>query len=312
MKFYYGIENNYLDITDKVIEKCSNDKLIIILQGDHHRTSLFTDPIVGTLKHIKYVNNDGNEFIVSENQSLFINKDTSNVISNVNLPRPIYWERYGKYIEDPELRLRCLHKYIKLDFGDFHVEYPEQLMAMKYLNENAKVLEIGGNIGRNSSIIGSILKNDKNLVVLESHPEYFNQLKHNKEQNSFNFNIENAALSVVPLIQNHWITKVSDEVLEGWIKVNTITFEELEKKYNIQFDTLVLDCEGAFYQILKDTPNCLDNINMVIIENDFHEIEKKQYVDEMFAKHNLKCVYVEAGGWGVCQDRFYEVYKKLN
>ena len=31
-----------------------------------------------------------------------------------------------------------------------------------------------------------------------------------------------------------------------------------------KFDTLILDCEGAFYNILKDMPEILDNINLII------------------------------------------------
>jgi predicted O-methyltransferase YrrM len=37
---------------------------------------------------------------------------------------------------------------------------------LKYLDSNSKVLELGGNIGRVSLIIASILNNDKNLVVI--------------------------------------------------------------------------------------------------------------------------------------------------
>ena len=310
MKFYYGVENNYLDITELVMQKCMIGNMIIILESDEYRSELFTDPIYGTLKHIKYIDKNENEFIINDSQCMFINLDNGEIIEQPLL-RKTFWEKYGKHIENNESRLKYLHKYIKIDHGDINSELPEQLLTIKYLNEDSKVLEIGGNIGRNSCIIASVLKDDKNLVVLESHPEFYKQLEHNKNLNLFNFNVENSALSVVPLIQNHWITQVSSEVPDGWIKINTITFEEIEKKYNIQFDTLVLDCEGAFYQILKDNPDCLTNINMVIIENDFLEIDKKIFVDEVLSKYNLKSIHKEAGGWGPCQDMFYEVFKKI-
>ena len=183
-------------------------------------------------------------------------------------------------------------------------------MAITYLDENAKVLEIGGNIGRNSCIVASILVDDKNLVTLESHPQIVNHLIHNRDKNSFGFHVENAALSVQPLVQKGWDTVVSAEVPEGWIKVNTITFEELEQKYNIQFDTLVLDCEGAFYQILVDNPGCLKNVRTVIIENDFKDIGHKEYVDKVMGEFGLQSVYRCEGGWGPCYDRFFEVFKK--
>jgi hypothetical protein len=35
------------------------------------------------------------------------------------------------------------------------------------------------------------------------------------------------------------------------------------------FDTLVLDCEGAFYYILQDTPEILEGIKLLIMENDY-------------------------------------------
>ena len=68
--------------------------------------------------------------------------------------------------------------------------------------------------------------------------------------NSFKFIAENAALSKRKLIQNHWQTIPSETVLSGWENVNIIDFDTLQKKHNIIFDTLVLDCEGAFYYIL--------------------------------------------------------------
>jgi len=34
-------------------------------------------------------------------------------------------------------------------------------------------------------------------------------------------------------------------VKPGYKWVNTITLDEVKKKYNIDFDTLVLDCEGC-------------------------------------------------------------------
>jgi hypothetical protein len=53
----------------------------------------------------------------------------------------------------------------------------------------------------------------------------------------------------------------------------------LGKKYNIDFDTLVLDCEGAFYYILNDFPEILENIKTIFVENDYNDIEHKNFVD---------------------------------
>jgi FkbM family methyltransferase len=160
-------------------------------------------------------------------------------------------------------------------------------MAVTYLTGNEKVLEIGGNIGRNSLIIGYILQqknNNKNFVVLETDPMIAKQLTENRDLNDMKFNIENSALSKRKLIQKDWDTIESDVLLDGYTPVNIISWDELIKKYNINFDTLILDCEGAFYYILIDMPEVLNNINLIIMENDYHEIEQKNYVDSILKK----------------------------
>ena len=83
-----------------------------------------------------------------------------------------------------------------------------------------------------------------------------------------------------------------------------------KNKYNIEFDTLVLDCEGAFYYILQDIPEILNNINLIIMENDYFDISKKIYIDEILMKNNFNVDYTEGGGWGPCYNNFFEVWKK--
>ena len=202
-----------------------------------------------------------------------------------------------------------LHSKLKLDFGSFNQEYPEQIMAIKFLKGNEKVLEIGANIGRNTLVIASILDNQQNLVTMESCPNIFKQLEHNKNLNNMNFFTENSALSKKKLIQKDWDTIQSDVLLDGYQKVNTITYDQLQKKYNIRFDTLVLDCEGAFFYILQDMPEILDNIKMIIMENDYKYIKHKNYIDDILTKSGFKVVYSESGGWGPCTNNFFEVWK---
>ena len=90
-----------------------------------------------------------------------------------------------------------------------------------------------------------------------------------------------------------------------------MTYDELVKKYNIAFDTLVLDCEGAFYYILQDMPEILTNIKLIIMENDYNDINHKNYIDTILQNNNFKVDYSESGGWGPCINKFYEVWIKL-
>ena len=94
--------------------------------------------------------------------------------------------------------------------------------------------------------------------------------------------------------------------------MNTIDSAQLKAKYNdIQFDTLVLDCEGAFYYILMDMPEILDNINLIIMENDYHTKEPKEFVNSVLKENNFVLHYVECGGWGPCYQHFFEVWKRM-
>jgi hypothetical protein len=112
------------------------------------------------------------------------------------------------------------------------------------------------------------------------------------------------------LIQKGWDTLPSETLQEGFSWVNTMTLDEIQTKYQIVFDTLVLDCEGAFYYILMDMPEILANINLIIMENDYTDITRKQYVDEVLINNGFNRDYAEGGGWGPCTDYFFEVWKK--
>lgn len=295
MKIYYGIANNFIDITAICIEKLTNNNIISIPNGDLNRAKYFTDPLFGIHKKISIEINDTiTEY--DEYNTIKINTIDNTIITmNEN---------------DINDKITNIHSKLKINHGYFNEELPEQKMVVRYLTGNEKVLEFGGNIGRNSLIIASILTNNENLVVLECDINIATQLTENRDLNNFNFYIECSALSNRKIIQKGWDTIPSDNLLESYNWVNTITLENLKAKYNIVFDTLVLDCEGAFYYILIDMPELLNNINLIIMENDYWDISKKQYVDDILIKNNFYIDYNEGGGWGPWYDNFFQVWKK--
>jgi FkbM family methyltransferase len=209
-------------------------------------------------------------------------------------------------------QLKNIHDNLKINYGSFNEEIPEQLMAVKYLTGNENILEIGGNIGRNSLVMASILNKNgnSNLVTLESDRESAVKLIHNKNLNNLKFHVVNAALSKRKLIQQGWNTIVSNKLLPDYNWVRTITLDKIYNNCKIIFDTLVIDCEGAFYYILLDMPEILNNINLIIMENDYTELSHKTYIDKILKNNNFYVDYAEAGGWGPCYDNFYEVWKK--
>jgi FkbM family methyltransferase len=297
MKILYGANNTFVDVTDICLLKLTKNNVITIPSGDHNRAYHFTDPLGGILKKI-----------VVENDTILTEYDHLSEIK-INLI-----DNTTTTISDTDIndKIQNIHATLKINHGSFEEELPEQSMSVRYLRGNEKVLEIGGNIGRNSLVISSILQDSANLVVLESDVNIAKQLEENRELNHFKFHIESSALSKRKLIQKHWASAPSDILQDGYSWVNTITLDELKSKYNIEFDTLVLDCEGAFYYILMDMPEILNNINLIIMENDYFEISKKNYVDEILLKNNFIVEYTQSGGWGCNYHNFFEVWKKAS
>jgi FkbM family methyltransferase len=291
----YGTNDKNIDITEICFTKLNNNGIITIPSNDDNRAGLFGDPIYGTLKKIFITNNGLTD--------LYDDKCTIKIDVNDNSTTIINEREFMN-------KLQNIHSKLQIKYGSFNEEFPEQKLTIMYLNGNEKVLEIGGNIGRNSLVIASILNDSKNLVTLESDNDIANQLNENKILNKLDFHIVNSALSKRKLIQHGWDTIPSDVLIDGYKWVNTITFDDLKLKYNIEFDTLVLDCEGAFYYILIDMPEILDNIKLIIMENDYYDLYKKQYVDEILLKNHFYRDYVQCGGWGVCRNNFFEVWKK--
>ncbi len=315
MKILYGSKDKNIDVTDICYEKLMKENIIKIPRNDNARADIFTDPCFGILKVV---------MVMNEDNSMLLFDSTTDVYIDTNANK-IYVKDIPEYIKrvypDYDEKLRDIHKHLKIGYGTFEEEYPEQTLSVRYLTGNEKVLEIGSNIGRNSLIINYILsQNNNNLnnnfVTLECDTGIAKILKYNRDLNKFHFHIENAALSKRQLIQKGWNTICSDVLLDGYKNVNTITLDELNQKYNIDFDTLVLDCEGAFYYILMDMPEILNNINLIIMENDYRDINHKKCVDEILTKNNFYVEYSENG----CSlakkifpqtfENFYEVWKK--
>lgn len=208
--------------------------------------------------------------------------------------------------------LRSLHSRFSLSQGSFNEEYPEQVMSAMFISPRDKVLELGGNIGRNSCVIASLLRNSRNLVVVESDPKIASTLIANRDRNGLFFHVEDSAISEVPLMQGGWNTFSQATVLpSGYFPVKTISYNELKEKYKIPFNVLVADCEGALYHLFQYDESILDDVSMLILENDYTDKAHYEDVRTRFITHGFHLVYNKPGGWPPCFNEFYQVWKKL-
>ncbi len=308
----YGFKDKIIDVTEICFSKLVRNNILTIPADDIVRGKLFPDPAFGEVKTLYIVDDDNNTTEYDNQKTVKIDINTKQIISVVS-------------IKDINDKLKVIHSKLKIKYGSFDEELNEQRMAISYLTGHEKILEIGGNIGRNSLLIAHILNENNNydFVSLECDKSLAKILEENRDLNHFKFHVEPSALSKKNLIQKtpeqvdsnkvcqyNFHTVESNIVFDGYTKISTLTFDELQAKYNIEFDTLILDCEGAFYSILCDMPEILNNINLIIIENDFIEYSHKLYIDMVLKKNNFYVDFVESGGWGDCKPFFYQVWKK--
>lgn len=294
MRILYGVPNVYIDITDKVSLLCKiAENIFLIPKNDDIRARMFSDPCAGIEKHI-LIEQGGKFRLYDAEEKVVITLDNANEIEN---------------------KLKEIQNKLQFVGGTLKDEYDEQIMTTRFIKPDAKVLELGSNIGRNTLVISSILNDSKNLVTLETDPKSVEILKQNRDLNKFSFNIINAALSKIPLFQKDWTcVPVVPEGVTGFTPVLTITYDEIKTVFGQNFDTLVADCEGGLYHVFGQFPEILKDLKLIIMENDFIDLNHKIFVDKCMIDNGFTCIYRKpftAYKFTVlCQNNFYEVWMK--
>ena len=46
------------------------------------------------------------------------------------------------------------------------------------------------------------------------------------------------------------------------------------------------------------------------MENDYYDINHKNYIDNVLRENNFYVEYSKQGGWGPCSSNFYEAWRK--
>lgn len=321
MHVFYGNGDTYADITDDVFSRCFDGERIYVAADDNARARMFSDPLHGVVKDIVVIRTESNgttcaSYDARRPVDLVLSGDEKAAIVAKLGPRDSISSPSAS-MKSVDERIRHIHRQLQFTGGSMEDEWPEQAMVMRFLPSDAKVLELGANIGRNTLMISCVLDDDRNFVTLECDPISAQLLRNNRHANGRNFHIEPAALSYRRLIQKGWETVPSDVDLPGYRPVDTVTFEQVRDKYRIDFDTLVVDCEGGLHPILEDNDSILTGIKLVIIESDFRTVEDKRSVEAVFQRHGLEKVYSEALSvtWNhpfpkECAESFFEVWKK--
>ena len=67
---------------------------------------------------------------------------------------------------------------------------------------------------------------------------------------------------------------------------------------------------NLFTDPLPNVLKILETVNLIIMENDYHDISHKQYIDSILLNSGFYVDYVQSGGWGPCYNNFFEVWKR--
>jgi FkbM family methyltransferase len=310
---FYGIsESEKKKVTLDCYKYIYIDGNFIIPKNDHARANIFTDLYPNIKKYIYIYNYDNNKLSEHNDNEEIIIKPMSPILYFKNF---LY-----KKSDDHVTILQSLHKLLKFT-RNMNCEFEEQIMAIKYINPDDIVLEFGSNIGTNSCVISAILEDSTNLVTIEPCKNFHNELETNKKLNNFSFSIEKRALSKNQIVMNGWNSDLNSNKKDdnNWKIIDNISYPNFKQKYQKKFTVLVIDCEGAFYHILNDYPEILNNIRCVIIENDFLDIAHYNKFKEILLSNHFNCIYskkLENFDFTKynppCKDFFYQTFIKKN
>jgi hypothetical protein len=157
-------------------------------------------------------------------------------------------------------------------------ELYEKALVSNFLQKDAKILELGGGCGHVSDIIQKIINNKDNHIIIEPEKGRADDLikKHYKV---FNGIISNEHL----YLENKFVTVNKKTKKSEKIK-NITNVNKLQEKYNIIFDTIIADCEGALPKIFEENPQLYDQINFIQIEYDWLRTECTEFRNKLISK----------------------------
>ena len=161
-------------------------------------------------------------------------------------------------------------------------EEVERGLVLKYILPNDSIPELGGCLGVISCVANNILHNKKNHVVVEPNKIAQEFLYFNRNKNNCKFQVEDSIISnvfkrtefyvsadfVSSTIFNKNLNSRSNTFMPNTEFIDCISFDQIIEKYNIPFNTLIMDIEGHEYDFILE--NDLKLFDKLLIE--FHPL----------------------------------------
>ena len=198
---------------------------------------------------------------------------------------------------------------------DDREEIYEQVMVANFLPENSVVLELGGRTGTVSKVINKKLSNKNNHLVIEPNDSFKDHLE--SLSNNLGFNLYMGVISHKPMWAEIWhhgkIPKLmnnTQEILRSleWTDDNTVpkktsktheiiklnnykTLTDLESEFNLKFDTIIADCEGALPYLFDSNPQLYNQIKFIQCEWDCFNSDDNDSFRQKLLNNGFKSLY---------------------
>ena len=150
------------------------------------------------------------------------------------------------------------------------LEVEEQEIASKYIKKDDKVLELGARYGTVSAIILDKIADTKNSVIVDPDTNITQALTNNLNKGGY----EDARIFVGTMgshkkkIHSNDSYATYTESCEGdECNIENMTYDNLQRKYDITFNTIVADCEGCLPELIDHIED-MDPIKKIIFETD--------------------------------------------
>jgi FkbM family methyltransferase len=183
-----------------------------------------------------------------------------------------------------------------------NLERDEQITVLKHVNKNDKVLELGARYGTVTALLIDCTGSEMNVVSIEPDKSVFTCLQNNLKNNKFKspqlFNGVVGSKKMKMSEHSGYGTQTVD-CSGNTCDVENLTYDEIQERYNITFDTIVADCEGC----LPDVINHIEDfsfIKKIIFEKDYDDENIYEPMINKLEKNNFRLV----------KDGFINIWKK--
>ena len=160
---------------------------------------------------------------------------------------------------------------------------------------NASVLEIGARFGQTTCALSGLLREKGKLTSVEADPGVWNALQGNLERKNCSFERFHLVKGVVG-------REAKSIECRGCHRGYGTSTGNLSQSKNITkpphpletfdgpFDTLCIDCEGCFKSFLRENPELLRTVKLIIVE--IHNRAEEQQMESLLSSGHWKKVDV--------------------